>query len=238
MPTPRIFVALLLALPCSTTLATVVFFTDFESGLPSELAAPGASVQGTQGYGGLSNATNPANTFGNNFLRYDSTTIQPTTLTLTGLPAHNAVTIEMLLGVIDSWDDTELLEIRLDGQLLFSHQWQLATGDSSSYMPPPGGLLSSGTNLGFNGGGFHSRDRAYDLSIDPVFANIPHSSSSLTLEFIIGSATAGSAAENWQGGDDESWAIDNLSVSVIPEPSSLLLLLAATASLVIRRRVK
>jgi len=233
----RLHAVLLLTFSCTTAVASdavtsEVFFTDFESGLPSQMSAPGASVQGTQGYAGLSNPTNPTNT-----LRYDSTSIQPTTLTLSGLPAHSAVTIEMLLSVIDSWDNTEILEIRLDGQLLFSHQWQIATGDSSSYMPPPGGLLSSGTNLGFNSGGFHNRDRAYDLSIDPIFENIPHSSSTLTLEFTIGSATAGPAAANWQGGDDESWAIDNLSVSVVvPEPSSLLLMLLAITQLTMKRR--
>ena len=190
--------------------STIVFQTDFESSLPAEISAPGASIQFTQGYGSLTNPANPGSVFNSTFLRYDASTRESTTLTLTGLPAHESVSIGMLLAVIDSWDGSELLEMRLDGQLLFSHTFQLASSaDTSSYVPPVGGLLSSGTDLGFNSIPFFVQDRAYDLSLDPDFQDIPHSSSSLTLEITL-DAVPGTAPVNWQSGTDESWAIDNL----------------------------
>ncbi|MEN1678160.1 MAG: hypothetical protein AAGJ46_01095 [Planctomycetota bacterium] len=213
MKTLRSTLLLTLFSMSSASLAVEVFFTDFETGLPLEISTPGASIQQTQGYAGIANPSNPLSTFGSGFLRYDSTGIENTTLTLTELPTHDVVSIGMLLAVIDSWDNTEVLEISLDGRVLFSNQWQLALGDSSSYIPPLGGLLSSGSNLGFNGSVSHVRDRAYDLSLDSAFTDIPHSGSTLILDFTIESATAGPAAQNWQGGLDESWAIDNLSVS-------------------------
>ena len=61
-------------------------------------------------------------------------------------------------------------------------------------------------------GTFFNRDRAYDLSVDPVF-EVPHSASSVTVTWSL-SATTGSAAANWQGGADESWAIENVSIAV------------------------
>jgi len=191
---------------------TVVFQTDFESGLPPELSAPGAALEGVQGYAGLGTVERR---FEGNFLRYSAEPILPTTLVLTGLPPHESVGVGFLLAVIDSWDGAELFQVRVDGQLLFSHWFQLATGDSSSYDAPPGALLSSGSDLGFSGGSFFNRDRAYDLAVDPAFRSIPHTGSTLTVEWTL-DAISGGGAQNWQAGADESWAIDELSVVLDP----------------------
>ena len=59
------------------------------------------------------------------------------------------LSLGFLLAVIDSWDGTEVLEVLVDGVTIFSNTFQLASGDSSSYVAPPGALLSSGTDLGF-----------------------------------------------------------------------------------------
>jgi hypothetical protein len=134
-------------------------------------------------------------------------------LPLTGRPPPDTVDVLFLLAIIDSWDGTELMKVSVDGVELFSHWFQIATGDTSSYAAPAGALLSSGTNLGFSAGSFYGRDRAYDLGAEPAFLGIPHTSSSLVVSWTIG-AVSGPAAAQWQGGSDESWAIDGISIVV------------------------
>ncbi len=191
--------------------STTVFSTDFESGVPPEFSAPGAVLDGVQGYAGLGP---PGRQFGGQFLHYVSQTILPTTLTLRGLPPHDHLSVKFLLGIIDSWDGVELMRISVDNQLLFNHWFLLATGDTTDYFPPPpGALLSEGTDLGFSGCCYYNRDRAYDLGAEPAFQDIPHTADSVTVTWTIG-ATSGSAADDWQGGADESWAIDDVSVEV------------------------
>ena len=207
---------LCLALISSRVQATLVFSTDFESGLPTEMTAPGTHIEGVQGWAGLGQ---PGNQFAGNFLRYDALTIFDTQLVLTNLPPHDHVDVSFLLAVIDSWDGTELMKVKIDGVDVFSHWFQLATGDASSYIAPTGGLLSSGTNLGFTNGQYFARDRAYDMSVEPGFS-IPHTASTLTIVWYLG-ATSGSAAQNWQGGGDESWAIDNVRVEVTSDPTGI-----------------
>jgi hypothetical protein len=198
------------ALAAGSAGAVTVFSTDFESGLPAEFSAPGAVVEPVQGYAGLGA---PPNEFAGSFLRYASTEVLDTDLVLTGLPLHDTLHLGFLLAVIDSWDGVELLQVSVDGAMLFSHSFQLATGDSSSYAAPPGGLLSSGTDLGFTGGGFHDHDRAYDMTVEPVFMAIPHTADSVTIRWSL-NATPGGGASFWQGGADESWAIENVTVDV------------------------
>jgi hypothetical protein len=190
--------------------AQQVFSTDFESGIPPEITAPGCVLDGVQGYAGLGT---PGNQFGGVFLHYTSVPLHNTTLTLHNLPPHDTVSLSFLLGIIDSWDGTELFKVSVDGVDLFSHWFQIASGDDSSYQAPTGGLLSSGVELGFSLGSWYARDRAYDMSVEPAFMSIPHSADSLTVVWYLG-AVSGSAAQNWQGGSDESWAIDNVRVSV------------------------
>lgn len=190
--------------------STSVFFADFDTAIPPEISAPGAVLSGVEGYAGLGPS---GNTFGGQFLRYVSVPLYDTRLVVRGLPAHDHLSLEFLFAVIDSWDGTELFRVSVDGQLLFNHWFQLATGDSSSYIAPPGGLLSRGTNLGFSAGGYWSRDRAYDMSVEPAFHDIPHTADSVVVVWSIG-AVAGPAADQWQGGTDESWAIDNVRITV------------------------
>ncbi|OLD93521.1 MAG: hypothetical protein AUI36_46790, partial [Cyanobacteria bacterium 13_1_40CM_2_61_4] len=74
----------------------------------------------------------------------------------------------------------------------------------------PTTLLSRGTALGFNGA---SPDAAYDMSLDPRFTAIPHTSSTLTIDWFAGDA-------GWQGGNDESWALDNVAVVLDSQTSN------------------
>ncbi len=207
---PLLLSAGLLATPALAS-PVVVFSTQFESGVPPEFSAPGAVLTGVQGFAGLGPA---GRQFGGSFLRYTSVPILPTTLTVRNLPPHDRLSVKFLLGLIDSWDGTELMQIRVDDSLRFNHWFQLATGDTTSYHPaPPGAILSMGTNLGFSGCCYYHRDRAYDLGAEPAFLDIPHTADSVVVLWTI-SAISGPAAAQWQGGDDESWALDAVSVEV------------------------
>ena len=195
----------------AVTASTVVFSTNFESGLPAEFSAPGSAIAGVAGYAGLGP---PGRQFGGQFLRYASVPIHPTTLTVRNLPPHDHLSVKFLLGLIDSWDGTELMQIKVDGVMKFNYWFELARGDSSNYEPPPpGALLSSGTSLGFTYGTYHNRDRAYDLGVEPAFLDIPHIADSVQVVWTL-DAVSGSAASQWQGEGDESWAIDAVSVEV------------------------
>lgn len=207
--------ALLCALlaPARTAQAGPYWQTDFESGCPPEITAPGATVQGTQGWATLGY---PGHKFGANFLRYDAQGLSDTKLVLRNLPPHTKVSIDFLLAVIDSWDGTELYQVRVNGDLKFNHWFQLATGDTSDYIPWVGALLSRGTNLGFSAGSYYGRDRAYDLGLEQAFEDIPHTADSLVVVWSL-SAVSGGAAQQWQGGSDESWAIDDVEVWVLTD---------------------
>lgn len=201
-------IAMLMVPVAARATTTQVFTTGFESGVPAEFSAPGSVIEGVQGFAGRGPV---GRQFSGSFLRYTSVPLFPTTLTLRGLPPHDSLDVRFLLAVIDSWDGTELLQVRVDGVLRFSHWFQLATGDASSYIAAPGALLSSGTNLGFSAGTYYSRDRAYDMGVEPVFLGIPHTADSVVVVWSL-SAVSGPAAAQWQGGSDESWAIDEVSV--------------------------
>lgn len=188
-----------------------VFATDFEAGLPPEFSAPGSVITGVQGYAGLGPA---GRRFNASFLRYTSVPIYPTTLVVRGLPPHDHLSVKFLLGLIDSWDGTELMQVSVDGVMKFSHWFQLASGDTTDYFPaPPGAILSMGTDLGFSGCCWYNRDRAYDLGAEPAFLDIPHTADTVAVVWSIG-AVSGPAADQWQGGDDESWAIDAVRIEV------------------------
>jgi FlgD Ig-like domain len=207
---PVFFALLMLAACVSVAMAdTQVFYTDFESGLPAQMTAPGCTIEPVQGYNNLGPA---GNKFSGNLLRYAAVPLSDTQLTLTGLPAHDHLSLAFLAAIIDSWDGTELWKVTIDGTEVFSHWWEIAVGDNSNYVAPAGGLLSSGVNLGWNGGSYFWKDRAYNMGVDPVFT-VAHTASTVTIVWKIG-AISGPAASQWQGGLDESWGIDNVKVSV------------------------
>jgi hypothetical protein len=179
------------------------------------------SVQGYAGYG------NGGDVFGGDFLR--NTTLQKSTLTLTGLPSHTSVSIGFLLGIIDSWDGAssdgnphtydDVFNVLLDGIPVFSHAFdEVVVGDT--YTPPAGGLLVFYQQLGFDpypGIGFF--DSGYDLSLEPALQSIPHTSSTLTIDWF-------ASGTGYGGSGDETWGIENLSVHLdgvapVPEPSSI-----------------
>jgi hypothetical protein len=255
-------VSVLLQFLVNPVCASIVLFDDFDGGLT---VAPGVSaiysgyvsLEGVQGYAGLGPS---GNQFGGSFLRnptggivlfpYTGVPGLLTTLTLTGLPAHSALNLGFLLATIDSWDGADgtygpdWFNVRVDGAIVFKESFAQA-GGSIGYAFPPGGQLGVG-NYGFGGGSPpFFQDGAYNIYLEPTLQNIPHTSSTLIIDFFADGA-------GWQGNQgqppnsltfDESWAIENLRVDLItaavPEPTAALcwtgLCLVSAVGLLARR---
>jgi hypothetical protein len=204
---------------------TTVFSTNFDSVIPTEIT-PGANaaLAGVQGYAGLGPA---GNQFGGSFLR--SATANVVTLTLTGLPAHTAINLDFLFAAIDSLDGTgtfpqgDFFKVTLDGTQMFRESFANATTSQiQSYSPSSSGLvLARMTNLGFSGPNGYFTDSAYNLGADTQFGTWAHTASTATFTFQI-------EGPGIQPLSDESWAMDNLSVSItpVPEPESYAMFLA------------
>jgi hypothetical protein len=164
------------------------------------------TTEAVQGFAGLGPV---GNQFSGNFLR-NQTAGNPaslTTLTLNNLPAHTSVDIDFLLAVIDSWDGVQapdIFNVRVNNTVIFNPSFAIASG-SSNYTPPAGGDIGGGaTQRGFNGGW---NDLAYNMYLEPLLGSVPHTASTLTIDIF---ASGG----GWQGGIDESWAVDNLRVTL------------------------
>ncbi|MCW5623408.1 MAG: PEP-CTERM sorting domain-containing protein [Burkholderiales bacterium] len=218
----RLFAALCLAGLAASAHATTVFSTDFDGSLPAEITPGSATLTGVSDFAGLGN---PGNVFGGNFLR--SMTGNTVTLTLTDLPTHDSLSLSFLFAAIDSLDGTgsfpsgDFFHITLDGVTIFRESFANAlASQTQSYVPPAGVELARRVELGFSSG-FYYNDSAYDLGADPFFGNIAHTASTATFTFLI-------EGQGIQSLDDESWAMDNLRVSVnpVPEPETYALMAA------------
>jgi hypothetical protein len=194
-----------------------VFTTDFDGTLATEINPGSASFTGVQGYAGLGPA---GNQFGGTFLR--SATGNIVTLQLTDLPTHNAISLDFLFAAIDSLDGTgsfpsgDFFKVVVDGATIFNESFANALASQiQSYTPPANVELARRVDLGFGGPGGYHTDSAYNLGADPIFGNIAHTASSLQVQFFI-------QGEGIQDLNDESWAMDNLSVSVttVPVPAA------------------
>lgn len=209
-----------------------VFSTNFDGSLPAEIAPGTATLTGVQGYAGLGPS---GNQFGGNFLR--SATGNTVTLSLNNLPAHDTISLSFLFAAIDSLDGTgtfpagDFFKIVFDGTTLFSESFANALPNQiQSYVPPAGVELARHANLGFSGPGSFFTDSAYNLGADPLFTNFAHTGSTVTIDFFI-------FGPGNQSLNDESWAMDNLQVSVttqnvsaVPVPATVWLFSSGLAA--------
>lgn len=202
-----------LALPAS---AAPVYFNGFDG---AATVAPGvtATLSGMTDLG-----TGSGSGLTGSFLRNRSTgnPAASTVLTLSNLPTHTTVDIGMVFAFLDSWDGTsgsvspDLVDIVVDGTTRISGlTYNNNTGASGQYIGAGtllGERVQADDNLFFS-------DTTVDLGTSGLLS-FGHTSSTLTLTIFAYGA-------GWQGGTDEAWGIDNLTVDVnavagVPEPTS------------------
>lgn len=181
----------------------------------------------TEGFNGVGG-------FSGNFA-YNDATGNPagaTSLNLTSLPTHTAIDVNFLLALIDSWDSTDgsvapdILNVEIDGVVVLQVTCNNASGTAcyggTAVAPMAARGYGSWNDIGF------------DLGSEAALT-VPHSSSTLSIRWF-------ASGSGWQGGIDESFAIDNLQVNLItddirvPEPASLALLVLGLAGIGFSRR--
>lgn len=231
-----LFVFILVVSQSQLCAGIIVFSNDFDGNeaFYSGVAGGFSGVttrESVQGYSGIGTGSN---VFSGDMLRNDTGSLgvpaSRTMLTITGLPSHDQVDISFLLATIDSWDGStfpptgsaapDFFNVLVDGETVLSETFEHVVPADASYTPPPGVKLAVGQLYEAGGRQFH--DAAYDMGLDPIFSDIAHTSNTITLEWF-------ASGTGWQGGLDESFAIDNVqirvsqtsNVNVVPEPSSL-----------------
>src|SRR3990172_4831717 len=214
---------LILIVPTPNSYATSVsvFSTDFSGGAPGQFSGV-TTTESVQSYAGVGG-------FNNNFLRnLDSTTPTQakTILTLNGLACHTSVDINFDAAIIDSWDGIsgnpgpDAFQVTVDGNSVFNEIFAIASGTQTYENPPTGIQIGPNAQRGFHPSWV---DGAYDMSMEPNFQGIAHTSTPITIEWFASGA-------GWQGAnnqslpDDESWAIDNVQVILngIDDPSCII----------------
>lgn len=210
LPRPLLFGFAATTLLAPAVRAAVVFSTDFElPGVPPEFVLPAnVNEESTANWNALG--------FGRVFLRNANggNPAAATQLVLTGLPPHTHVDLSFALAVIDSWDGDagpDIFNVAVDGATVFSRTFDNLDAGNQSFAGAP---LSFGVNLGFNPA-YH--DAAYSLTGLPELSSLPHTADSLTISWF-------ASGSGWNPGFnafEESWAIDNVTVSVsaVPEAS-------------------
>ncbi len=216
----------LLLLLTHAAFAGVVFTTDFESGVPSEISGTGAleSTGSTPAIAGL----------GNNFFRNAGGLGEDTFLTLAGLAPHTSVTLTLTFIAADSWDgggaiahsccQPDLLRISADGVDVYLESFR------NVFTPTALTTDANAVNIGF---GSYVTNGNWSDSIWQISFSFAHTGSSLELAF----APEGAG---WQAGNDESIGLDNITITtnastVIPEPSTYAFVGSALALLAAMR---
>lgn len=213
--------------PIAAANAGTVFSENFDGMVDARITGAGAEV----GVGGFAGQGAFAGSFRQN--ASGGNPAAPTTLTLNGLGAHTTLTVDFDLAIIDSWDgdagpaSPDFFGVRLDGGLAYLGSFEYFRSGPQSTSVPVTTIFSQQNKFGA-----FWWDQAYHVSLV-----LPHVGASAVLDFLAG-------GNGWQGGHDESWAIDNLVVqsdmNPVPVPAALPLLASALGLMgfVGRRRKK
>jgi len=190
-----------LLLICSTGISKVfaisVYTNDFENG--SLGAIQNAQLKETQGYKNYG--------FGNYYAWSDATETNAITLQLNDLPEHSYLKIEFDLAVINSWDGSsgccapDYFNIKVDGTSIFSEAFDNFYKSDQSYDGEP---IVWGEQLVSDW--YDWKDSAYHISLE-----IPHTSDTAKITWF-------ASGSGWQGGWDECYAIDNITIAANPVP--------------------
>ncbi len=224
----RLLAASLVAASLAAPAAAATFTFDFESGTPAEFTGEGftAPAGAMAGYNG----------FAGNFWLNNAFANQATNIALSGLAAHDQVSLSFGLALIDSWDGQngapapDYFSIYEGNNELFRISVGNASGGNSELIP------ASATNRSQPGNVVYSY---WPDSIFDVAFSFAHSGSTLGLSLFAHGA-------GWQGSSDESWGIDNLVITTrevnqpapVPLPAGLPLLLAGLGALGLVKRRK
>jgi hypothetical protein len=196
--------------------AVTVFASDFDS--PWVLGG-GVTAAWVDGGGSVFGTAAPYDATYGNFFR--NTTSGMTQLILSGLGAHTSVQVSFVAAFLDSWDSRngspapDNLDVYIDGNLVASYTYNNASGNVIDI----GGGTVLAQYVQFDTSVFYS-DTIVDMSTDGALT-VAHADSSLNVTFRASGA-------GWQGGSDESWGLDNVSVTItpVPEPASYALMAA------------
>lgn len=162
-------------------------------------------------------------------------------LRIENIAEHSNVSVAFSLGMMDSWDGgsstygSDLINFEItDGSTNLVSLSEIYSGGNA----PSQGVVATEADrvqLGFNNGGqVWWNDDAYRLE----FNNLAHTSDTLVLRFW---ASSGGTGAGFQGGNDESFAIDNIEINYdalpesVPEPTLSSLLIFASGLLLSRR---
>jgi hypothetical protein len=193
--------ALLLGAPA---FAGQVFNDNFESGSAAAAWSGAGSVQASQGLAAFGG-------FGSFHLKNDGN--QASVLTLTGLGAHTEITVQFSLAIWDSVDANpggypygDRFVVDLDGSNVIDAPF----GNYGVPAPVGPGVAVAMPMANFGYGSWIDSARVVNFTV-------AHTGGSATLAF---------GFPNSQGGSDEAFGLDNVSVSVtaVPEPGTWLLM--------------